>query len=178
MSSKNTYLLVDGYNIIFAHEELSSIATYSLASARQKLCDMLSEFKGMTLYRIIVVFDAHLVEGGLGSVESYHNIMVVFTKEAETADNYIERTSHKLARHDRVVVATSDYLEQIIIIGQGARRISAKDLWMEIESAKAALRERYINNQPIKRNPISSLLDAETSRKLDEMRFSPKKGKD
>lgn len=171
MADRIQYLLVDGYNIIFAREELAAIAGYSLAAARLKLCDILSDFKGMTLYHIIIVFDAHLVEGGTGSIEPYNNIMVVFTKEAETADNYIERAAWKLAQHDRVIVATSDHLEQIIIIGRGARRISASDLWAEIEQARENIRERYLNRRPVKKNPIESFLDAETARKLDKMRY-------
>lgn len=174
-----SYLLVDGYNIIFAREELAEIATDSLETARRKLCDILCDFKGMTTYRIIVVFDAHRVEGGVGSVEAYHNIMVVFTQEAETADQYIERTTQKLtrenasrsAKREQVVVATSDYLEQIIIIGSGARRISASDLWTEVEQARTELRDRFLSNRPVKRNPIASLLDAETARQLDELRY-------
>jgi predicted RNA-binding protein with PIN domain len=166
-----SYLLVDGYNIIHASQVLADMAADSLEASRRKLCDTLSEFMGMTTYIIIAVFDAHMVEGGLGSVTMHHNIWVVFTREAETADHYIERAAKKLAIHDKVTVATSDYLEQIIIIGQGARRISAPDLWAEIEQAREDMRERFIRNRPIKNNPIAGLLDAETARKLDEMRY-------
>jgi predicted RNA-binding protein with PIN domain len=165
------YLLVDGYNIIHAREELAAIAEYSLHGARQRLCDALCEFEALSRYMIIVVFDAHLVEGGIGSVEEYHNITVVFTREAETADHYIERAAHKLARRDKVTVATSDALEQIIIIGQGARRISASDLWQQIEQAKDHIQKKYLQNDPIKKNPISNLLDEKTARLLDEMRY-------
>lgn len=171
LAAKTHYLLVDGYNIVFAREELAEIATYSLEAARRKLCELLSDFKAMTLYSIIVVFDAHLVEGGVGSVETHHNIKVVFTKEAETADNYIERAAKRLTVNDQVTVATSDHLEQIIIIGRGARRISAADLWQEIEQARTELRDRFLNNKPVKKNPIAALVDAETARKLDEMRY-------
>jgi predicted RNA-binding protein with PIN domain len=164
-------LLIDGYNIIHAREELSAIAEYSLHSARRRLCDILCEFKALSRFTIIVVFDAHLVEGGVGNVEEYHNITVVFTREAETADHYIEKTSHRLVRKDRVTVATSDALEQIIIIGQGARRISASDLWEQIEQAKEQVRMRINRSQPIKKNPIASMVDEETARKLDSLRY-------
>jgi predicted RNA-binding protein with PIN domain len=174
--SLNThYLLVDGYNIIHAREELAAIAEYSLHGARQRLCDAMCEFKALSSFTVIVVFDAHLVEGGIGSVETYHNITVVFTKEAETADHYIERAAHTLARRDKVTVATSDALEQIIIIGQGARRITATDLWGQIEQAREAMQKRYLHNRPIKKNPIASLLDEETAKQLDALRYTPVK---
>jgi len=174
MRQKAHYLLVDGYNIIHAHPELSSLATDNLDGARIKLCDVLCEFKALSRYRIIVVFDAHLVRGGIGSVSDYNNIKIVFTKEAETADCYIEQAAYKLSKEskrDRITVATSDVLEQLIIIGQGAGRVSATDLWSEIESAKSQMRKRHIENTPIKKNPLLGLLDAETAAKLEAMRF-------
>jgi len=167
-------MLVDGYNVIHANTSLSAMAAESLDAARKQLCDALCEFRALSRYRIIVIFDAHLVAGGEGSVENYRNIKVVFTKEAETADNYIERAAYKLARsqsRDKITVATSDVLEQLIILGSGASRVSAEDLWTEIEAARQEMRTRFIQNRPIKRNPIESLLDPETARKLDEMRY-------
>jgi len=170
-------MLVDGYNVIHANAELASIAADSLDAARKKLCDALCEFRALSRYRIIVVFDAHLVAGGEGSVENYRNIKVVFTKEAETADHYIERAAYKLARNpskanrDHITVATSDVLEQLIILGSGAGRVSAEDLWAEIENTRQEMRARYIQTRPIKKNPIESLLDPETAKKLDAMRY-------
>ena len=165
------YLLVDGYNIIFAWEELAKLAVDSLPSARQKLCDILCDYQGQKSHVIIVVFDAHLVEGGLGSVEEYHNITVVYTKEAETADHYIEQAAWDLSRRDTVTVATSDFLEQVIILSRGARRMSASDLREDILYVKRQLNERYLDNQPVKNNPLAGLLDEETARKLDAMRY-------
>ena len=165
------YLLVDGYNVIFANKELAALAKDSLETARKKLSDIMCEFKALSRYRVILVFDAHLVTGGIGSIADYHNIKVVFTKEAETADHYIESAAYKLGKKCQVTVATSDVLEQIIILGQGAARISAEDLWSEMAAAKEDLRTRYISNKPIKKNPIESLLDPETARKLEEMRY-------
>jgi len=168
------YLLVDGYNVIHSHKELSAIATDSLDGARIKLCDILCEYKALSRYRIIVVFDAHLVPGGIGSVTDYNNIKLVFTKEAETADRYIEQAAYKLSKEsnrDKITVATSDVLEQLIILGQGAGRISATDLWAEIEATKTQMRTRHIDNKPIKKNPLLGLLDAETAAKLEAMRF-------
>ncbi|MDR1664664.1 MAG: NYN domain-containing protein [Clostridiales bacterium] len=165
------FILVDGYNIIFSNKELTELAEQSLEIARRKLCDILCDYKGVIDDSVIAVFDAHLVEGGAGSVEAYNNIMVVFTKEAETADHYIERTAQKLARNERVIVATSDRLEQIIIIGRGAQQVSAQDFWTEVEYAREAARARYIHSRSIKKNPIEHFLDAETARRLDEMRY-------
>jgi len=166
------YLLVDGYNVIHANRELSTLAEDSLDMARKKLSDALCEFKALSRYRIILVFDAHLVAGGIGSVEDYHNIKVIFTKESETADHYIESVAYKLGKKkDRITVATSDVLEQLIILGQGAGRISAEDLWVEIENAREEIRTRYVNSRPIKKNPIASLVDAETAQRLEEMRY-------
>ena len=174
MKTRAHYLLVDGYNVIHAHPELSLIADDSLEGARVKLCDILSEFMALSRYRIIVVFDAHLVPGGIGSVAEYNNVKIVFTKEAETADRYIEQAAYKLSKEskrDRITVATSDALEQLIILGQGANRISATDLWTEIDGTKDNLRRRHIENTPIKKNPLFGLLDKETAAKLEAMRY-------
>jgi len=166
------YLLVDGYNMIFAWDELKKIVNDdSLANARKRLCDILCDYQGAKGQVIIVVFDAHLVEGGLGAVEEYHNITVVYTKEAETADHYIEQTAWVLAKKDIVTVATSDYLEQVIIIGHGARRMSATDLMEDILYVKKEVEERYEALVPAKNNPLERLLDKETARKLDAMRY-------
>ena len=174
MKTRAHYLLVDGYNVIHARPELEAIAADSLEGARVKLCDILSEFMALSRYRIIVVFDAHLVPGGIGSVAEHNNVKIVFTKEAETADRYIEQAAYKLSkesRRDRITVATSDALEQLIILGQGASRISSADLWTEIDATKDNLRRRHIENTPIKKNPLFGLLDKETAAKLEAMRY-------
>lgn len=119
------YLLVDGYNIIFAWEELRSLAERNMDSARDKLMDILCNYQGYTGCILILVFDAYKVKNNPGSALQYHNIHVVYTKEAETADQYIEKTVHELAKKEQVTVATSDALEQMIIWGDGARRMSA-----------------------------------------------------
>ena len=123
--SGEDYLLVDGYNIIFAWDELKKAAAENLDAARKKLCDLLCNYQGYRRCRVILVFDAYKVKGGLGSVEKYHNITIVYTKEAETADAYIERATYEIGRQHRVRVATSDGPEQIIILGHGALRLSA-----------------------------------------------------
>lgn len=130
---KKEYLLVDGYNIIFSWEELKALAKTNLDAARMKLLDCLCNYQGYHKKEVIVVFDAYKVKGNPGSVEPYHNIYMVFTKEAETADMYIEKVTHEIGRQHRVTVATSDGLEQVIIMQQGALRMSATDLKKHIE---------------------------------------------
>lgn len=135
------YLLVDGYNIIFAWEELKQLAKESLQTARDRLIDILCNYQGFRQCEVILVFDAYKVKGNTGSVEKLHNINVVYTKEAETADMYIEKTTHELGRKHRVRVATSDSLEQIIILGSGAVRVSANEFKKEVEDAEKAIRD-------------------------------------
>ena len=128
------YLLVDGYNIIFAWEDLKELSQVNVESARTKLMDILCNYQGYVKNTLIVVFDAYKVKGNPGTVVKYHNIHVVYTKEAETADQYIEKVVHQMGRKYKVTVATSDALEQLIIWGQGAVRMSAQGLREEIES--------------------------------------------
>ncbi len=136
LSRREEYLLVDGYNIIFAWDELKTIAQKSMDTARQILMDILSNYQGYRGNHVILVFDAYKVPGNLGSVSRYHNIHVVYTKEAETADSYIEKTTYSIARHHKVQVATSDNLEQVIILGHGALRISAAELRAQVGQVK------------------------------------------
>ena len=134
------YLLVDGYNIIFAWPDLKALAAESLAAARQRLTDILCNYQGFAGCQVILVFDAYKVKGSPGTVEKLHNIYVVYTKEAETADMYIEKVTHQLGRRHRVRVASSDGLEQIIILGAGAMRLSARAFREEIDAAEKAIR--------------------------------------
>lgn len=134
------YLLVDGYNIIFAWDELKKIAKDSLESARQRLIDILANYQGFRKCRLIVVFDAYKVKGGKESISEENGVSVVYTKEAETADMYIERVTHKLCRDARVRVATSDGLEQIIILGNGAYRVSAEEFRREVADTEKEIR--------------------------------------
>ena len=160
------YLLVDGYNIIFAWDELKSIARENLDAARIALCDLLCNYQGYKKNRVIAVFDAYKVKGGLGSVEKYHNIHVVYTKEAETADAYIERATYELGRNHRVKVATSDGPEQLIILGHGALRLSASNFREEMEQIQGQISGVLSkNNQKTKtgnvRAALEKALDAE-----------------
>ena len=135
------YLLVDGYNIIFAWEELNRLSRDSMERARQALMDDLCQYQAHKKCRVILVFDAYRVKGGVRRMEQYHNIHVVFTKEAETADSYIEQASYKLGKRNRVRVATSDGLEQVIVLGHGCLRVSARSLQQEMEQVKRDIRQ-------------------------------------
>ena len=134
------YLLVDGYNIIFAWDELNALSKESLDAARHKLMDILCNYQGFQKCVLILVFDAYRVPGSPGSIEQYHNIHVVYTKEAETADMFIERVTHEIGRNRRVRVATSDGMEQIIILGHGALRVSARIFHEEVQNVEKQIR--------------------------------------
>ena len=135
------YLLVDGYNVIFAWDSLRSLAENDLDIARRRLQDTLCNYAGYRRCTVILVFDAYKVKGGVGSVERYHNIHVVYTREAETADMYIEKTTHELGRKHRVRVVSSDGAEQIIILGSGGLRVSARAFEKEVAAVEAEIRE-------------------------------------
>ena len=135
------YLLVDGYNIIFAWDELKKLSQKSLDLARSALIHRLCNYQGFSGVKIILVFDAYKVKKNPGTVEEYGEVSVVYTKEAETADSYIERVSHELSKTNRVRVATSDGSEQMIILGNGALRVPAAAFHKEIGDAEKAIRE-------------------------------------
>lgn len=135
------YLLVDGYNMIFAWEELKKAAAQSLDLARSMLVNRLCNYQGYKQCELILVFDAYKVHEAERVVENYHNISIVYTKEAETADTYIEKTAHKLSREHKVRVATSDGMEQVIIMGGGAFRMSAQELHEDVERTEREIRE-------------------------------------
>jgi len=141
------YLLVDGYNIIFAWDDLIELAKDSLDAARMKLLDVMSNYKSYRNETVIVVFDAYRVAGNRGEMSTYHNIHVVYTKEAETADQYIERLVHKIGYKYDVTVATSDALEQMIIMGKGATRLSARGLQDEVDALSHEIRSNYLNRE-------------------------------
>ena len=138
-SEDTEYLLVDGYNIIFAWDELHRLAAQDVAAARGALIDILANYQGFRKCRVIVVFDAYKVKGNPGSVQTVHGVKVVYTKEAETADTYIERVTYELRRERRVRVATSDGPEQVIILGHGALRVSARAFHAEVEAAEGQI---------------------------------------
>lgn len=171
MEKQEEYLLVDGYNIIFAWEELKELAKSDLKSARDKLMDVLCNYQGYKKCTLILVFDAYKVEGGPGSVMQYHNIHVVYTKEAETADQYIEKTVRRIGRNHHVTVATSDAMEQVIILGQGAVRMSAPGLKEEVELALQELRKEHLEKGQHDRNYLFDYLTKEDAKRLEKVRL-------
>lgn len=168
---KKEYLLVDGYNIIFAWEELNELAKASIDAARNKLMDILSNYQGFIGCTLILVFDAYKVKGNQGEVQKYHNIYVVYTKEAETADQYIEKTTREIGRKYKVTVATSDALEQVIVMGQGAYRISARDFYEEVERTEKQIREINERERGEKRNYLLDYAKEEDAREMEKVRL-------
>ena len=169
------YLLVDGYNIIFSWEELKELSERDTGAARGKLADILSNYQGFRKCTLILVYDAYKVEGNPGEVMKYHNIYIVYTKEAETADQYIEKTVRRIAKNADVTVATSDGLEQVIIMGQGAHRMSAPGLKEEVELALKELRGEHLGRQVNLKNYLLDYLDEETAKQMEEIRLGKEK---
>lgn len=165
------YLLVDGYNIIFAWEDLKELAASNIDGAREKLMDILCNYQGFKKCTLILVFDAYKVKGNPGSVETYHNIHVVYTKEAETADQYIEKTVHEIGRKYRVTVATSDQLEQVIILGQRGRRMSARELLEDVIEVRQQIRETAREKRSSEKNYLFDHLDEETAARMERIRL-------
>ena len=165
------YLLVDGYNIIFAWEDLKELAAANIDGAREKLMDILCNYQGFKKSTLILVFDAYKVKGNPGSVETYHNIHVVYTKEAETADQYIEKTVHEIGRKYRVTVATSDQLEQVIILGQGGQRMSARELLEDVIEVSHQIRETARQKSSSEKNYLFDHLDEETAARMERIRL-------
>lgn len=166
---RDSYLLIDGYNIIHAWEDLKPLAKDNIDGARGKLLDILCNYQGIRGDHVIVVFDAYRVAGRIAKVEDYHNIHVVYTKEAETADQYIEKFAHEHARKYDVTVATSDNLEQIIVWGQGCRLLSARELLNDVREANTFMMESYKQNHPQTRHHLLDSLPEDTLQLLHQV---------
>ena len=177
---RQEYLLVDGYNIIFSWEELRELSEKDIGAARGKLADILSNYQGYRKCTLILVYDAYKVEGNPGEVMKYHNIYIVYTKEAETADQYIEKTVRRIAKDAAVTVATSDGLEQVFILGQGANRMSAPGLKEEIERTLAEVRGEHLGKKGSVGNYLFDYLDEETAEEMEKVRLGKagKNGRD
>lgn len=163
------YLIVDGYNIIYAWDELKKLADENMDSARIKLLDYLCNYQGIRKCNIIVVFDAYLVKGHSEEIMDYHNVHVVFTREAETADRYIEKFVHKNKKQYSIVVATSDGLEQIIIRGAGSFLLSARELKAEIDKANEIIKRNHEDSQIINHNYLIDELSEETKKQIEKL---------
>lgn len=172
------YLLVDGYNVIFAWEDLKELARVNIEGARNKLMDVLCNYQGFKKCNLILVFDAYKVQGQELGVQKYHNIYVVYTKEAETADQYIEKVVHEIGRKYHVTVATSDNVEQVVTLGQGGKLLSARDLRTEVEEVQRQIREEYLNRPQKGKNYLFDYLDEEISGQMEEVRLGKKEVKD
>ena len=165
------YLLVDGYNILYAWDELRELMKVTLDGARHRLMDMLCNYQGYRKYNLIVVFDAYKVAGGVGSAQDYHNIHVVYTKEAETADQYIEKFAHDMGKKHRVTVANSDGLEQVIIRSQGCLLMSANDLEEDMERVSRQIEEDRGNLVKPGKNYLFAGVEQELAEYLEQVRL-------
>ncbi|WP_288177463.1 NYN domain-containing protein, partial [Blautia hydrogenotrophica] len=174
MVPEKEYLLVDGYNIIFAWEDLKELAEVNIDGARTKLMDILCNYQGYKKCVLILVFDAYKVEGHECEVTDYHNIHVVYTKEAETADQYIEKVVHEIGRKYQVTVATSDGLEQVIIRGQGASLLSARELREEISLVNEQIRQECDQRRQRGKNYLFDHLSEELVDYMEEVRLGKK----
>ncbi len=172
------YLLVDGYNVIFAWEDLKELAKVNIEGARNKLMDVLCNYQGFKKCNLILVFDAYKVQGQELGVQKYHNIYVVYTKEAETADQYIEKVVHEIGRKYHVTVATSDNVEQVVTLGQGGKLLSARELRTEVEEVQRQIRAEYLNRPQKGKNYLFDYLDEEISGQMEEVRLGKKEVKD
>ncbi len=168
--SKEEYLLVDGYNIIHAWPELKEHVDENMDGARTKLLDTLSNYQGIRKCHIIVVFDAYRVKGHFEEVIDYHNIHVVFTKEAQTADSYIERFAHENQKKYNITVATSDGLQQLIIRGAGSALFSARELKIEIEGANERINQEYQDIRETDRNYLVDALSPAAKEQMEELK--------
>lgn len=167
--TREEYLLVDGYNIIFAWPDLNELAAQNMDDARMKLMDALCNYQGIRGGQIIVVFDAYLVQGHIEEVIDYHNIHMVFTREAQTADQYIEKFAHDNQKKYNIVVATSDGLQQVIIRGAGCALLSARELKEDMDAASERLRQEYTDLQEHKRNYLINNLTPEIKQQLEQL---------
>ena len=172
---REDYLLVDGCNIIFAWEDLRDLAQADFHAAQSRLMDILSDYQGIKGCILILVFDAYRVEGHPEETFQYHNIHVVYTKEAETADQYIEKTVHRIGRQYQVTVATSDGLEQVIIMGQGAHRISAQGLKKEIEDTEKTAREEWHQRRQSSKTYLFDHMSEEMQEQMEKIRLGENK---
>ena len=164
-------MLVDGYNVIFAWEELNELAKSNIEGARGKLMDILCNYQGMRGCEVILVFDAYRVQGHMTEILDYHNIHVVYTKEAETADAYIEKFAHENSRRYPITVATSDGLEQIIIRGAGCDLISSRELKEEILRMQQHIQETYAPDEKGNRLFLKDGLSKESVESLNSIKF-------
>lgn len=163
-------LLVDGYNILNAWPDLKKAAEHSFNDARQQLLDIMQDYQGYKGYRIIVVFDAHLIKGGLEKKETAGEVEIVYTRENETADHYIERWTDGIQKNMHVTVATSDFLQQTIILSRGATRISARELLDQVKLFQREIGRDYLEKPKPKSNALENWASPEVKETLERWR--------
>lgn len=165
------YMLVDGYNVIFAWDSLRELAEQNIDAARDRLMDILVNYSSYQKYTLILVFDAYKLKGHTTEIMEYHNIYVVYTKEAETADRYIEKTAHEIGHKYRVTVVTSDGMEQVIIRSAGCILMSSKELFEDVQRVEREIRKEHIESQMSKKNLLFDQLSDEMKQKLEDIRL-------
>lgn len=170
MGRPEEFLLVDGYNIVNSWPQLREISKECLEESRDLLIDILQDYQGYVGINVIVVFDAHLLVGGIERHEYFGEIEVVYTKEGETADQYIERWVNDMGRDHRVRVASSDFLEQTIILSRGGTRISAREFYLEVQSVTKQRNDKYIYKNGLDSNHLSDNLSPDVFEVLERMR--------
>lgn len=165
------YLILDGYNVINAWPSLKEIADVDLEGAREELANMMAEYSSYTGMEIIIVFDAHMVKRNSGSKELLRGVKIVYTKERQTADSYIERLIVDMAKKNRIVVATNDWAQQQIVLGGGATRISVRELKIDYDNIKSKIRVKTTKAKREK-DILSTRIDPSLLRKLEKLRRS------
>ncbi len=170
---KKEYLIVDGYNIVNAWPELKELFNVSIEQARDKLIEIMAEFRAYKGVEVIIVFDGHLVKGNTGSSAFVKGVQVVYTKEQETADNYIESIIRDMSRRGTVRVATSDWTEQQVILALGGIRISASELYVAVKNAEGDIKKRFLNRGYERINIVGNNLSPDVADKLQKWRKSP-----
>ena len=168
------YLLVDGYNVIFAWDELKELAKVNIESARNKLMDILSNYQGFKKCTVILVFDAYKVDGDTLEIQKYHNIHVVYTKQAETADQYIEKVVHHIGRKRHVTVVTSDGVEQVVTQGQGSALISSREFYEEVEITRRQIQEEIKERTGGTKNYLFDHMDEAFVKEMEDVRLGKK----
>jgi Predicted RNA-binding protein containing a PIN domain len=161
---------VDGYNIINSWPELKAIQRDSLEDARDKLIELLENYRAYKGIKAVVVFDAHLVKGSMEKHVHCGGLEIVYTKENETADSYIERLADEMGRLYNILVATSDWLEQQVVLGRGAARISSRELYLEVMGARKRIREKIKLSRSVEKHSIESRMGTDILEKLEKMR--------
>lgn len=170
MGTVTRCLIVDGYNIINSWPELKKLGQIGLEHSRDKLLELMEDYRAYKGIKVIIVFDAHMVKGSMEKHQKYGGTEVVFTKENETADAYIEKLADEMGKLYEIVVATSDWLIQQVVMGRGAARISSRELYLEVMRTKKGMRDKYQTRKSVEKHTIENRIDAKIYEELDKIR--------